>query len=61
MERAGVPRTTARKVTGRKTEAVYRRYAITDQHSTAEGMKKTAEFRQQQAEDRSVVPLRREA
>lgn len=61
MERAGVPRTTAMKITGHKTEAVYRRYAITDKESTAEGMKKIAEFRRRQARDRSVVPLRREA
>jgi hypothetical protein len=28
LERAGVPRSTAMKLTGHKTEAVYRRYAI---------------------------------
>jgi integrase len=61
MERAGVPRTTAMKITGHKTESVYRRYAITDKESIAEGMKKIHEFRQQQAEDRSVVPFRKEA
>ena len=49
------------KITGHKTEAVYRRYAITDKESTAEGMKKIHEFRQQQAEDRTVVPIRKEA
>ena len=61
MERAGVPRTTAMRISGHKTEAVYRRYAITDKKSTAEGMKKIHEFRQQQAEDRTVVPFRKEA
>lgn len=30
LERAGVPRSAAIKLTGQKTEAVYRRYAITD-------------------------------
>ena len=30
LERAGVPRSTAMKLTGHKTEAVYRRYAIVD-------------------------------
>jgi integrase len=30
LERAGVPRSAAMKMTGHKTEAVYRRYAITD-------------------------------
>jgi integrase len=30
LERAGVPRPAAMKMTGHKTEAVYRRYAITD-------------------------------
>jgi integrase len=61
MERAGVPRTSAMKISGHRTEAVYRRYAITDKESTAEGMRKIHEFRQQQAEDRTVVPLRKEA
>jgi hypothetical protein len=53
--------TTALKTNGHKTEADYRRYPITDQESTADGMKKIAEFRHQQARDRSVLPLRREA
>jgi integrase len=30
LERAGVPRSAAMKLTGHKTEAVFRRYAITD-------------------------------
>ena len=31
LERAGVPRSVAMKLTGRKTESVYRRYAIADE------------------------------
>jgi integrase len=30
LERAGVPRSAAMKMVGHKTEAIYRRYAITD-------------------------------
>jgi integrase len=31
LERAGVPRSAAMKMTGHKTEAVYRRYATVDE------------------------------
>ena len=44
-ERAGVPRSVAMKITGHKTEAVYRRYAIADQRSLEEGLEKLAVFR----------------
>jgi hypothetical protein len=33
------------KITGHKTEAIYRRYAITDQRSMEEGLTKLADFR----------------
>ena len=45
FERAGVPRSVAMKITGHKTEAVYRRYAIADQKTLEEGLVKLADFR----------------
>jgi integrase len=44
LERAGVPRSVAMKLTGHKTEAVYRRYAIADAASLAEGVEKLAKL-----------------
>ncbi len=42
LERAGVPRSVAMKITGHKTEAVYRRYAIVSEADLADGLKKLA-------------------
>ena len=42
LERAGVPRSVATKLTGHKTEAVYRRYAIVCEADLTEGLKKLA-------------------
>ena len=42
LERAGVPRSVAMKLTGHKTEAVYRRYAIVSEADLTEGLKKLA-------------------
>lgn len=44
LERAGVPRSAAMKMTGHKTEAVYRRYAITDSAMLKEAAVKLAAF-----------------
>lgn len=40
LERAGVPRSVATKITGHKTEAVYRRYAIVSEADLAEATRK---------------------
>jgi len=42
MERAGVSRSVAMKITGHKTESIYKRYAIADVASIEEGMAKLA-------------------
>ena len=42
LERAGVPRSAAMKLTGHKTESVYRRYAIVSEADLSEGLKKLA-------------------
>jgi integrase len=44
LERAGVSRSVAMKLTGHKTEAVYRRYAITSEADLAEGIMKLAKL-----------------
>ena len=44
LERAGVPRSVAMKITGHKTEAVYRRYAIVNERDVAEGLEKLDVF-----------------
>jgi hypothetical protein len=49
------------KITGHKTESVYRRYAITDRKAIEEGLKKIRQFRQGQTGERTVLPFRREA
>ena len=42
LERAGVPRSWAMKLTGHKTESVYRRYAIVSEADLAEGVRRLA-------------------
>ena len=57
LERAGVPRSTATRLTGHKTEAVYRRYAIVDSAMLREGVAKLAAFHAAPAAPATVVPL----
>ena len=60
LERAGVPRSAAMNMTGHKTEAVYRRYAIVDEAMLREGAEKLAAFHSSEENaPRNEVPLRR--
>jgi hypothetical protein len=47
------------KLTGHKTEAVYRRYAIADARALTEGVEKLAALHAQPAEPRKVLPIGR--
>ena len=42
LERAGVPRSVAMKITGHRTESIYSRYAISNTNDQREGLKKLA-------------------
>jgi integrase len=46
LERAGVPRSAAMKITGHKTETVYRRYAIVDEGMMRDAAEKLAALHQ---------------
>ncbi|MEW6775621.1 MAG: site-specific integrase [Bdellovibrionota bacterium] len=55
LERAGVPRSVAMKLTGHKTESVYRRYAIVCEADLSEGIKKLAAWRENQPQEAQKV------
>ncbi|MDT8369930.1 MAG: site-specific integrase [Longimicrobiales bacterium] len=57
LEKAGVSRSVAMKLTGHKTESVYRRYAIADEVALTEGVEKLARLHQDGTEGRSIVPI----
>lgn len=58
FERAGVSRSVAMRLSGHRTEAVYRRYAIADEAALAEGVQKLARLHTaDEKEPRRVVPI----
>lgn len=57
LERAGVSRSVAMKLTGHKTEAVYRRYAITSAADLSEGVAKLATLHGAPTGSRTVLPF----
>jgi integrase len=65
LERAGVPRSTAMKMVGHKTESIYRRYAIVDEAMLQEGAQKLERFQVDAASlgpySAPITPLRSEA
>ena len=61
LEKARVPPLIAMKLTGHKTESVYRRYAIADRRALAEGVEKLAHLHAMPQGERSVQPLRLKA
>jgi integrase len=58
LERAGVPRSAAMKLTGHKTEAVYRRYAITDSAMLQEAALKLDQFHAAEWNSPNSAPIR---
>jgi integrase len=59
LERAGVPRSSSMKMTGHKTESVYRRYAIVDEAMLREGAEKLAAFQSGKGRvGRKIIPLK---
>ncbi len=62
LERAGVSRSVAMKLTGHKTEAIYRRYAIVSESDLSEGIAKLAALHEADKlapTNRKVLPLTR--
>lgn len=57
MERAGVPRSVAMKLSGHKTESIYRRYAIADMAAMQDGVAKLAALHESEPKGRDVIPL----
>ena len=58
LERAGVLRSVAMKLTGHKTEAVYRRYAIVSEADLTQGVKKLNWCREGESNPHGLAPTR---
>ncbi len=60
LERAGVPQSTAMKLTGHITASVYRRYAIADHEVLEEGVGKLAKLHgtDEKETEKRVLPIR---
>lgn len=60
LERSGVSRPVAMKVTGHKTESIYKRYAIADEDAMREGLAGYgAAVSEGAREPEKVVPIKR--
>jgi integrase len=57
MERAGVPRSVAMKISGHKTESVYRRYDIVSEKDVEEAGKKLAKYLERKPNSDSSVTV----
>ncbi len=57
--RSGVPRSTARRITGHKTESVFERYNITVEEDLREAAEKLAGYLEKRQSRRKVVPFKR--
>jgi integrase len=58
LERAGVPRSAAMEMTGHKTEAVYRRYAITDSAMLQDAAAKLGAWHASEAKSQGSVTVK---
>ena len=57
MRRAGVSEDVAMKITGHKTNAMFKRYNITDENDLREAVLKTQQYLESAPTDRNVVPF----
>ena len=58
LERAGVSRSVAMKLTGHKTESIYRRYAIVSEADLSVGVAKLATLHERQKDvPRTIIPI----